>query len=107
FSIDDIGKRFEYQRKGADWEEAVRNIASYVDHGGYTHRDRIECKLCCTVSSLNIYYLPEFLSWMNAAFPGMNLYLNMLHGPWTLSCNNLPPEIKAVIKARLEAIPRM
>jgi MoaA/NifB/PqqE/SkfB family radical SAM enzyme len=105
FSIDDIGKRFEYQRKGARWEEAVSNIEAYVAAGGFRHKDRIECKICCTVSAFNVFYLPEFLTWLNQRFPGMKVYLNMLHGPYSLSCNNFPAPVKEIITRRLNNLP--
>jgi len=107
FSIDDVGERFEYQRKGAKWLESIENIRSYVSVGGFRHRDQIECKICCTVSAMNIYYLPEFLQWLNSEFPGMKVYLNMLHGPYELSCNNLPAPIKTIIKDKLAQMPNL
>ena len=86
---------------------AVENIGAYVAEGGYRHKDQIECKICCTVSAINVYYLPEFLEWLNDTFPGMKVYLNMLHGPYELSCNNLPKPIKEIVKQRLIDMPKL
>jgi len=107
FSIDDIGARFEYQRKGAMWEDAVQNMTSYIAKGGFNHDDQIECKICCTVSAFNIFYLPEFLSWFSQTFPGMRIYLNMLHGPYSLGSNNFPSEVKNIVRNRLLSMPAM
>src|SRR5690606_32300777 len=98
FSIDDIEARFEYQRKGANWEASINNIKQYTLAGGYRMQDKIECKMCCTVSSLNIYYLPEYFKWMDNTFPGMAVYLNFLHGPYSLSAKNLPESVKQKVK---------
>lgn len=103
FSIDDVEDRFEYQRKGAKWKHSITNIEKFVHAGGYKFEDRIESKMCCTVSSLNIYYLPEYFDWMNKTFPGMSIYLNFLHGPYSLSARNLPGEVKNKIREKLSA----
>ena len=36
FSIDDIGQRFEYQRKGATWQPVIDNIQEFAKHGGFS-----------------------------------------------------------------------
>ncbi|GIV33320.1 MAG: hypothetical protein KatS3mg031_0855 [Chitinophagales bacterium] len=102
FSIDDIEKRFEYQRKGAKWEEAVQNMQSYLAHGGSTKADApIECKICCTISIFNIFYLPELLDWIDTHLPGMRVYLNLLHGPYALSVRNLPGQVKTHVISKI------
>ena len=102
FSLDDIGKRFEYQRKGADFAKAVENIKQYLSHGGFTYENTIECKICCTVSNLNIFYFPEYFEFINSHFPGMPVYWNLLYDPWEYSMQILPGEIKEIIKERLK-----
>lgn len=74
FSIDDIGKRFEYQRKGANWNEVVENMKKYIAHGGYHGYNKIECKICCTVTNMNIFYFPEYFSFMNEHFAGLPVF---------------------------------
>jgi MoaA/NifB/PqqE/SkfB family radical SAM enzyme len=101
FSIDDIEERFEYQRKGGKWHHTLENIKKYLTSGGTSHKDIIECKICCTVSSLNIFYLPEIFELISNEFPGMAVYLNFLHGPYSLSAKNLPLAVKSIIKNRL------
>ncbi len=103
FSIDDIGGRFEYQRKGAKWNEVVENLKSYLANGGSIKQSaQIECKICCTVSIFNIYYLPELLDWIDANFPGIQTYLNMLYGPYSLSVRNLPQPVKREIASKIK-----
>jgi sulfatase maturation enzyme AslB (radical SAM superfamily) len=104
FSIDDVEKRFEFQRSGAAWEPVIANIHRYVEAGGYRFEDRIESKMCCTVSCLNVWYLPEYLDWLRNEFPGMKVFLNLLHGPYSLSIRNLPASVKEAVAARLDAI---
>jgi sulfatase maturation enzyme AslB (radical SAM superfamily) len=104
FSIDDIENRFEYQRKNASWDDVQKNMHSYLQEGGSIHpNSKIECKICCTVSLFNVYYLPELLHWIDANFPGIQVYLNMLHGPYSLSIRNFPEKVKAEIIDKLSA----
>jgi radical SAM protein with 4Fe4S-binding SPASM domain len=100
-SIDDIGKRFEYQRSGAKWDEVVENMKSFVKHGGYNSGDQMEIKICCSVSAMNIYYFPEYFEFMNEHFPGLPVYWNLVTGPFELSVKLLPAEVKEQIADRL------
>jgi MoaA/NifB/PqqE/SkfB family radical SAM enzyme len=102
FSIDDLVGRFEYQRKGARWDSVVSNVDRYVREGGVREADRVQCKICCTVSAVNVFYLPEFLEWVTSRYPGMEVFLNILHGPHSLSVRNLPNEVKDRVRGRLE-----
>lgn len=102
FSIDDIGKRFEYQRSGARWDEVVENLKKFTSQGGYNGGDQIECKICCSVTSMNIYYFPEYFEFMNEHFPGLPVFWNLVFQPWQLSIQLLPAEIKELIANRLK-----
>jgi MoaA/NifB/PqqE/SkfB family radical SAM enzyme len=102
FSIDDIGERFEYQRKNAKWDEVVENMRKYIAHGGHSSRDTIECKICCSVTNMNIYYFPEYFEFMNEHFPGMPVFWNLIYEPWQFSIEILPKEIKEIIQDRLK-----
>lgn len=55
-SIDDMGPRFEYQRKNGNWEEVVKNIDTFLTFTKHIYID-------CTVSVLNGYYIDEFFNW--------------------------------------------
>jgi sulfatase maturation enzyme AslB (radical SAM superfamily) len=101
FSIDDIGERFEYQRNGAKWDEVVANMKSYLRYGGSTDKDTIECKICCSVTNMNIYYFPEYFAYMNTHFPGMPVYWNLVYEPWEFSIELLPESLKDIIRHKL------
>lgn len=102
FSIDDIGERFEYQRKGAKWNEVVENLKKYTAIGGYKFYNKIECKICCTVTNMNIFYFPEYFEFMNKHFPGLPVFWNLLYNPIEYSVQILPIEVKNAIKKRLQ-----
>lgn len=65
-SIDDIGKRFNYQRKLADWEEVKSNLIKFrkLDKSKYL------VVLDPTISIFNIFYLDE----INKAFNDLGYY---------------------------------
>jgi MoaA/NifB/PqqE/SkfB family radical SAM enzyme len=102
FSMDDLGERFEYQRKGAKWKDVVSHVDRYVAEGGVQESDGVQCKMCCTVSAFNVFYLPEYLEWVTGRYPGMEVFLNVLHGPYSLSIRNLPQGVKEVVRDRLK-----
>ena len=101
FSVDDIGERFEYQRKGAKWDEVADNIGKAYRLSRSPEGQNIDFKICCTVSIFNIYYFPEFFSWFETHYPGLKLFWNLLFDPWRLNVQILPQPIKALITERL------
>ena len=79
FSIDGIGEQFEYMRFPAKWDDAkinINNARNYRDTYG-----NISLSWCVTLSTLNIYYLPEILDEYYANYSDIGLYLNLVHGP--------------------------
>lgn len=58
-SIDDMGPRFEYQRKNAVWDEVVKNIDHFLTLTKHIYID-------CTVSLLNGYYIDEFFNFCDS-----------------------------------------
>ncbi len=103
FSVDDIGARFEYQRKGAKWDEVAGNIGRAYRLSRSPEGRNIDFKICCTVSILNIYYFPEFFDWFGKNFPGLRIFWNLLFDPWELSVQLLPAEVKTVLRDRLRS----
>jgi len=63
-SIDDIGKRFEYARNLGVWDEVEENLKKFSELNKTTNR-LFNCRIDCTVSMFNIFYLDEFEKKMN------------------------------------------
>jgi MoaA/NifB/PqqE/SkfB family radical SAM enzyme len=61
-SIDDIGKRFEYNRKNAVWNEVEDNLFKYRDT--IKNKDNIQFSISTTVSVFTINYLDEFFDYL-------------------------------------------
>jgi MoaA/NifB/PqqE/SkfB family radical SAM enzyme len=98
-SVDDVGPRLEYERAPAEWATVEANVARYAAMAS----DRIDVYANCTVSTLNVWYVPEYLDWLAAAHPDgrVGFNLNLVHDPAHYSVRNLPPALKRSVAARL------
>ena len=96
FSIDDLGKRFEYQRNGADWDVVESNIKKYYEHKS----DKLTLGVNTTVSIQNVYYLPEIIEWINSL--SLPYSLNVVRGPEYLAIENLDFAAREKIYLKLE-----
>lgn len=99
FSVDNVGKRFEYERYGADWSMA-NNIIDGI-HGWGTETDNITTQLCFTVNIQNVYYLDELLEWADTKNFG-SIYFNMLHSPDHMSVQYMTPHAKEIVLNKLK-----
>ena len=95
FSIDGIGKHFEYQRHPAKWDQVVQNMLIFKEH----RSDKLTLSICHTVNIFNVLYLPEFLKWTKEI--DYSVYLNSLHEPKHYNITCLPYAQKIDIKDKL------
>jgi MoaA/NifB/PqqE/SkfB family radical SAM enzyme len=100
FSIDDVEKRFEYQRSGAVWTQVCENIERFKQL-----RQRctnIQLQVCCTVNIFNVFYLPAVADWID--HQGFDfVYWNIMHDAEYFSIRSLPDSAKIVIADHLRA----
>jgi MoaA/NifB/PqqE/SkfB family radical SAM enzyme len=101
FSVDDIEKRFEYERKNAKWQESLENIEKYRELSNQ-YGVNMEIRIYTTVGILNVFYLKEFFEEIKKL--GVKIVLNMVHYPHYYAITILPDEIKNIIKSKLESI---
>jgi radical SAM protein with 4Fe4S-binding SPASM domain len=88
-SIDDIGPRLEYQRKGAAWDTIQNNILTLKS------QDWISLNIHPTINNYNIWDIDELLDW--ADDHKISTVINVLHGPERLCIKNLHDVIKEKI----------
>jgi MoaA/NifB/PqqE/SkfB family radical SAM enzyme len=100
FSIDNVGKRFEYERYGADWYKANR-IIDVTHFTKDTDCPNITTQLCFTINIQNVYYLDELLEWAEAKEFG-SIYFNMLHSPDHMSIQRMTPEAQELVLNKLK-----
>ena len=92
-----VGKRFEYLRHGAKWNEVSENLDYFHSllpavHIGVTH----------TVSSLNVMYLEEFHRVFAERWPKFTIFHNMANYPTWYNPNIFPEECKEQIVQPLQ-----
>jgi pyruvate-formate lyase-activating enzyme len=100
FSIDDIGKRFEYQRTNADWAAVLDNITSFQYLK--TQMPNLQLQCCSTVNVFNVRYIDELAHWI-ALQQFDFVYWNMMHDAWYFSIATLPDSAKASITQHLRS----
>jgi len=96
-SIDDLDARLEYERYPTEWDVIQENITKFIELRK-THSN-LFLTLCPTVSSFNVYYLPDYLEWAKTL--DIYTYYNILHYPPSHSVKNLPDKLKEIVSARL------
>jgi MoaA/NifB/PqqE/SkfB family radical SAM enzyme len=100
FSIDDVGKRFEYQRSNAVWSEVEENIKKFRSMRDRNHN--MQLQVCSTVNVFNVYYLEHLANWIDTQDFDF-VYWNMMHESYYFSINTLPEAVKQKICLRLQS----
>lgn len=85
FSIDDIERRFEFQRRGGKWDDVLRT----VEHFKKIKASNCIYGICCTVNLQNIMTLSELISWAEQQNCFDVLRLNVLRRPVEFSINEM------------------
>lgn len=96
FSIDNIGKRFEYERYGADWSKVQENIFKFTE----MRSNKISIQLCTTMNIQNVYYLPELCDWISTQTFD-HVYFNMLHDPWQMCISRMTTRAQELVINKL------
>ena len=102
FSVDDVKERFEYQRRGAKWDEVINNIKWFQENLYATYGFNI------TYSLYNIYYLDQIQKTLSNLFP--NLYQNYSAfntGMANCSAEFLQQEHYDIIRNKIEQVPEL
>ena len=100
FSIDDLGKRFEYQRTNADWAVVLDTITSFQYLKSQLPNLRLQC--CSTVNVFNVRYIDQLAHWI--ALQRFDfMYWNIMHDAWYFSIATLPDSAKAQITEHLRS----
>jgi organic radical activating enzyme len=97
-SSDGIGKKFEYCRHPAVWEEVEENIDKFISAKNNSKTEWL-LSACISVSAFNIYDF--FETFEHYASKGIGIYVNMVHDHHGIKV--LPRELKQLIITRLNA----
>jgi radical SAM protein with 4Fe4S-binding SPASM domain len=101
-SIDDEGKRFEYQRAPARWSVVEANLDRYAE---LARRPNTRVAMNTTISTMNVWNFPDFLDWHASRFDRGTLLPipNLVHYPRHQCIQVLPAELKEAVAPRLLA----
>lgn len=102
FSVDNVGKRFEYERYGADWERANEIIDVVNRKTNHPPSGNITTQLCFTINIQNVFYLDELLDWADTKNFG-SVYFNMLQSPSHMSIQKMTPAANELVLGKLKS----
>lgn len=96
FSVDDIDKRFTYNRYPGVWEDFLQTVTDIQNHPW-----KIPASFFAIISigAINVYYLDEVLDRINQL--GLKPFINNVHGPTYYKIENLPTQVKSAIHNKL------
>lgn len=100
-SLDDIGKRFDYQRHGLEYKQVVENISRWQEHFSKLITPLLIDSIT-TVNVYNIWYLPEIKESVQKILP-LEPFWNLLVNPDHLFIKNLPDSVKQQIIKKLSS----
>ena len=104
FSIDGIDTQFEYMRYPAKWDLVKTNIENARKLAA--EYKNIDLSWCVTISTLNVFNVPETVEYWRNNYRDIGLYLNLVHGPAHYSIRNLPIDIKDIVIEKLNSVPK-
>lgn len=99
YSVDNIGKRFEYERYGASWKEINKNI----DDAFLLQEScpNISIQVGIVISIQNILYIDDILEWsLTKNFE--NTFICLLHNPDHMSIESMTANAKHLVIRTLE-----
>lgn len=99
FSVDGIGKKFEYLRHPAQWDILEKNIEKFIEFKNQNNVD-IRYNICFSVSAFNVYDFYEVYNYYK--IKNLGIYVNYVHDH--RSALILPLEIRQKIIDYLDSI---
>ncbi len=99
-SIDDQDARAEYFRHGTKWKVIEENLKKLI-----TNHPTVMRYVNCTVSIMNVYYLPELFNKLvdTNVIDSMNFNINILLAPDEYTIQVLPAHLKLMVREKLSA----
>lgn len=97
FSIDGIGRKFEYIRTPLKWDQVVSNIDSIRNK----NHQNVSYELSYTINPLNLYYHDEIFQFylkLKKSNPSFKIRMHQCFGDWGLE--NTTPELRNLFKVK-------
>lgn len=99
-SLDGMGRRGEYLRKGSRWRQVLENRARMIRESPH-----VEFRVFPTASVMNAWHLPDLhAEWIDRGFIGRDQFqINLLFSPEEFCVQALPPRFKRLIEEKYAA----
>ena len=97
-SIDDLNKRFEYQRTDSDWDQVADNLKRYAE----ISCDNIIVSFFVTVNMQNVFYIPELLDFLHKF--NWTIHFNLLTEPKQCSIGNMTIDTQQEILKKFRGV---
>lgn len=104
FSIDAINEGYHLVRWPGTWENVSSVLHRYKTEARAVLGDKLSLGANLTISSLNIYNVPEIFGWLHD-FLEVPPRTTLVHDPEYYSVRNIPDPVKEVITHRLTSHP--
>jgi len=101
FSIDGVGKRFNYLRHFGKWDVVSENINIWQNKVKLIPDNKIIFEVCCTISMLNVLYVFEMVDFVVENH--LKLMIAFVYNPRHLHIGYMPEKCKKLIIEKLEA----
>jgi len=95
FSIDGVGKQFNYIRHPQQFDEVIDNFHKFNQH------DFLQLNIFYTVGLFNVMYMDEILTWQQDNNIDCGIHFNMVYEPKHVSPKALPKKVKQAITDKL------
>lgn len=95
FSIDGVGKHFDYIRHPQQFDAIIDNFHKFNQH------DFLDVNIFYTVGLFNVMYMDEILTWQLDNNIDCNIHFNMVYEPKHVSPKALPKSVKRAITEKL------
>jgi len=103
FSIDGIGKQFEFMRYLSDWNVVTENMTRAEEFRD--SNPNVFLGWCITLSALNVYQLPEILLEHHRNYSSFGVYLNLVHFPNHFNISIMPENVKVQVIEKINSFP--
>lgn len=99
FSIDGIDEHFSYIRHPGSWTELLDNLSFCKNELSTILGIPVTVSVICTVTALNVFYLPEIIGKFKSL--GLDHFLNLAEYPSYYNLKNYPERVKEKIIEKL------
>jgi MoaA/NifB/PqqE/SkfB family radical SAM enzyme len=101
FSIDGVGKRFNYLRHFGKWDVVSENINIWQNKVKLIPDNKIIFEVCCTISMLNVLHVFEMVDFVIENH--LKLMIAFVYNPRHLHIGYMPEKCKKLILEKLES----